>query len=248
MADTADGSDEPVTPAKPPTAKKPGAAPELAPPPPPPPPTPALPVNGEASPVASAAKPGRRKIIVIGIAAALAVVLIVTGGIFVVTQFLGGGSSPASAGQNSQSDDEDDEDEDDPGADVTPSADPDTTPEPDPAPTEDAAPALEFKSNSGNIRCRITEESAICRQGEIQYAVPSKNCSPLSGATIGVDRRHAFWPCIDAEIQPTEILPYDTEASRYGFTCSINYTIGVTCYNDSGAGFTMEYSAGVSTF
>jgi len=177
-------------------------------------------------------------------AAALVIAALVIAGVIFVPQLMSG-STTNDAGAT-----------DEPHVVVTftpapePTDDPDETDEADEteAPTTVAGPPLEFKSTSGNIRCRITEESVVCRQGDVKYAVPAANCSSLSGATIGVSHDGAFWPCIGKEILPKSILAYDTPASRYGFTCSINYTTGVTCTNSDGNGFRMEYTSGIQTF
>jgi hypothetical protein len=219
--------------------------------PPPPPPGQAATIDGAEtgavppSPptdVADAAPPRNRgKLIGILIGAVVLVAALITAGIVIVPTLLAG-----SSGTVASSDTEGDEPQVVPTQSPTPSETPTAVPED--TPTVDDAPALAFRSNSGNIRCMITEESVICRQGDIKYPRPAQTCSPLGGATIGVDADGAYWPCIDSDFTPTSILAYETVASRYGFTCSITYATGVTCTNESGSGFQMEYNSGIYTF
>jgi hypothetical protein len=43
-------------------------------------------------------------------------------------------------------------------------------------------------------------------------------------------------------------IEYDVPVVHGEFTCVINFVTGATCTNGSGAGFSIEYSAGAKTF
>ena len=112
-----------------------------------------------------------------------------------------------------------------------------------------------FKSESGNIRCSIGvfsgQPGAICQQVEIGYPVPTGACpgdANGGGVFVGVQPSGAYWPCVAMWAEPTEVLAFDTPISDSGITCTISLTTGATCVNDNGGGFSMEYSAGVTTF
>lgn len=120
--------------------------------------------------------------------------------------------------------------------------------EPTSAPDPVVVPPVEFASTSGNIRCHVDSDGVVCRQGEVKYAVPSQNCSSLSGTTIGLSADGVWWPCLTSDFVPSQKLAYDTPLAAFGYSCSINYSTGITCTNASGNGFQMEYYAGVSTF
>lgn len=166
-------------------------------------------------------------------------------GAFVLSQ-----STPTSSTSSSTRDDSPDENEDE---DDEEDEDEQATNTPTPTPTEDSAqtsdaPVL-FQSVSGNIVCSITVASAVCHQNNIKYTAPSESCTTsLGGATVGVDRRSAFWPCMETAISGASTVEYDVPVTAYGYSCNINYISGVTCYNADGSGFTMEYTNGIYTF
>lgn len=120
----------------------------------------------------------------------------------------------------------------------------------------EAAPALapvDFKSESGNIRCTIGtfdgQNAAICQQVNTNYAPPAGACAAgAPGVIVGVGESGAYWPCVATSIESANPIAYDTPVSQGGITCSINFNTGVRCVNERGQGFTMEYDAGVQTF
>jgi hypothetical protein len=197
--------------------------------------------------------------IVIG-AAALFLLVIGVGTALVLTGTFGqlGGVSPVSQSSSNdddedadeQADDDEDQDEEADDDDATDEPDSDSDTETDgPSASDEPAPVYEFTSTSGNIRCRITPEMALCHQGTINYAVPAQDCaSGPTGVTVGVTLQGATWPCLPGDITSTNAVAYDQVISQYKFTCVINYTTGVTCTNPRGQGFNMEYTAGVTTF
>jgi len=127
------------------------------------------------------------------------------------------------------------------------------TPTPSPAPVANVS-NQQFKSNSGNLRCSIGtfsgQPGAICQQVNYNYAVPWGACMDQyqAGVFVGVSASGAYWPCVSYWPEPADVLAYDTPISQNGITCSINLDTGVTCTNESGNGFTMEYNAGVTQF
>lgn len=133
-----------------------------------------------------------------------------------------------------------------------------SAPAPTPAPSETAAdpvptPAavdvapVEFSSVSGNLRCRIDAKAAYCHQGTFVYAEHAYDCAE-EGAAVGVTAERTYWPCLGARPAQGPAVDYDVPVVNGEFTCVINYTTGVRCTNAAGMGFTMEYSAGVTTF
>ena len=209
-------------------------------------------------PAAAAAAPAplvapwtlRRKLTVGGIAAsALLVVAGLAVGIgFVVSGAAGGGAGVDDASPPDSSVDD--------GPVAVPSSD---SEDPADGGTETQAPttagsggsvdAFYFQSKSGNIRCTVTPDLLICRQGEIKYAVPAQNCSnSLSGTTVGLTQTGPTWPCLTRDFAGGEVLPYDTPIDKRGYRCEISFATGVTCTNQAGQGFNMEYKSGVRMF
>ncbi len=139
---------------------------------------------------------------------------------------------------------------------ATPTPTPTPTPSPTVPPVAATVPAnYDFQSPSGNLRCSGGQFSgkpgAICQQASINYAVPAGACpSPFypEGVFVGVDTTGPYWPCVGAWIHTAEVMPYDSPVTHFGITCSINYDTGVTCVNEKGKGFSMEYDAGVALF
>lgn len=110
-----------------------------------------------------------------------------------------------------------------------------------------AAP-VEFKSQSGNIRCRMAADGVVCHQGEHTYAKPSQACkSGPKGVTVGLDQGGITWPCLSSDISTTYALPYDTIVTAHGYDCIITYLTGVTCTNQDLYGFQMEYDLGIKS-
>lgn len=234
-----------------------------APPPPPPPPAaaPVEPVPHEApaatgaipdAPVAAAAvaRKGPSNLL-IGIAAGVALLVVVGVGVGIsataISQLSSTQStSPERTPKPTNSADEKDDEDEEPTSSPTPTATPTASEEAAPAATD---PPVVFQSVSGNIICSVTKVSAVCHQNNIKYSPPSSACATaLGGATVGVDRRSVYWPCLDTAMQGATNLAYDVPVVAYDFTCSINYVSGVTCYNEGGSGFTMEYTNGIYTF
>lgn len=144
-----------------------------------------------------------------------------------------------------------------PTAPATKSApEPSETPNPAPkitTPNPNGEVVRQFKSPSGNIRCSLNDlhgqALATCQQVSINYSMPPQACTTgTSGVLIAVNGTGTFWPCLPANIEPTEVLALDTAATYRDITCTINYVTGVTCQNARGHGFTMEYDRGVQLF
>lgn len=189
----------------------------------------------------------KRKLTVAGVAAA-AVLLVGAAALGIGFAVTSAANSVVADQQENASDDSDSGSENEPSDsgddEISDPADASAEPE---TPVVAAVP-VEFSSSSGNIRCHIDSDGLICRQGEVKYAVPSQNCSSLSGTTIGLKSDGVWWPCLSADFIPAQKLAYDTPVEAFGYTCSINYSTGVTCTNAAGSGFQMEYYSGVSTF
>lgn len=224
--------------------------------PPPPPPAAAPPPPPPTAPVATAAAaPAPRKkasVLVIALISVVALVLVAGLGVatvWVLTSGQGPSTSQSSTKDDSPKDEDEDDDEDEDEEEeeeVDDDEDSTSTSTPEPPAATDAP--VNFQSVSGNIGCSITKAAVVCHQNSIKYTAPSNACTTsIGGATVGVDRRSVFWPCVDASITGS-VLEYDTPITAYDFTCSINYTTGVTCYNTDTRGFTMEYNSGISTF
>lgn len=116
-----------------------------------------------------------------------------------------------------------------------------------PTPTAIPLPPIEFSSESGNLRCRIDDASAWCHQGETSYYPPYENCA-AEGVAIGVTAERTYWPCLSTRPGLSASVGYDVPVEHGEFTCVINFVTGATCTNRSGAGFSIEYSNGVTTF
>jgi hypothetical protein len=134
-----------------------------------------------------------------------------------------------------------------PAAGVQSSAEATETPTPEPSTPAPVVQPIDFSSPSSNIRCHMDGESAYCHQGGFVYAEPPDDCS-AEGVAVGVTSDGAYWPCLGARpaLQPS--VEYDVPVVNGEFTCLINYTTGVRCTNAAGEGFTMEYTAGITTF
>jgi len=126
-----------------------------------------------------------------------------------------------------------------------------TTPTPDPSPTTDGVlavpiPTTEFRSESNNIRCRISDAGVLCLQQYIKYAPPATNCpSSFAAAAAAVDETDVSFPCISSDIKPTVVLAYDTPLVVGPYSCTINLASGITCVNSAGVGFRMENETGI---
>lgn len=220
--------------------------------------------------MASPATPARagsntNRAVIIGVASALAAVLLVVAGIGVGAFFLNQNSEPsvvvapaeqapaaeATAPTEGQSD-------------LAPVAAPAIPTEaapatqapvvPQPAPQNQSVQSVTIRSESGNIACRYhmvdnTTPGVVCQQTSVNYALPAGACKAgASGMVIGLTGKGTSYPCLAEDIKGGETLRYDTPYTHAGVTCSISYTTGITCRNANGAGFRMEYDAGVSTF
>jgi hypothetical protein len=229
----------PPPPPPPPRHGRPQTPAATAPPPPPPQPGPAG--------VAQGGKKGLSNL-TIGIAAGVALLVVVGGGVGIGTAVISqmtsaSPSAPDRSPKPTSAVDENDDDEVDESTSVPM---PTESTEAAPVPTD---PPVVFQSVSGNLVCTVTAVSAVCHQNNIKYTPPSSACSTsLGGATVGVDRRSVYWPCLDVAMEGASTLEYDVPLVAFSFTCSINYDTGVTCYNKDQTGFTMEYYNGISTF
>jgi hypothetical protein len=187
--------------------------------PPPPPPVPPAPPSPPAPPEGSRSK------LVYGLIAALALIVPAGVGIGVGASIL----------------------ESAPAAEVQATGDTTETPTPEPSTPAPVVQPVDFSSPSGNIRCHIDAEAAYCHQGGFVYTEPADDCS-AEGVAVGVTPDGAFWPCLSARpaLQPS--VEYDVPVVNGEFTCVINFTTGARCINAAGEGFTMEYTAGITTF
>jgi hypothetical protein len=189
----------------------------------------------------------QRKLIVSGIAAG-AVLLVAAAAVGIGLAV----SGAATAGQIDAS--QSDSGETDPGEEGDIDADPDESDSAGLEPTTPPASGVSddgytFRSKSGNIRCHVTTQIVICHQGEIKYTVPSQDCpSGPSGVTIGLTQDGATWPCLSGDIIGGDVLAYDSPIEKRGYRCEITFATGVTCTNEVGQGFNMEYETGVRTF
>jgi hypothetical protein len=58
----------------------------------------------------------------------------------------------------------------------------------------------------------------------------------------------AYWPCVPKRPALSPSVAYDSPVIHGEFTCVISLETGARCSNRVGAGFTIEYSAGTTTF
>lgn len=186
----------------------------------------------------------RRGLRTILIAAVAAVVVIL--GAFAVSGLFRGGEEEAPVADDTQQEQgsETAEQPVDPDAGAeSPTEDVET---PEPANFEPVA----FQSGSGNLRCQITPEGgAACQILEQNFSTPDEACTEggNAGVAVGVNEEGITWPCLTSNFGGGEVLEYDEPVTAGDYTCSINFTTGVTCENTSGASFSLEFSAGVET-
>lgn len=178
--------------------------------------------------------------LVIGLISAGALLVIVGVGVGI-----GIWATTPSGTSSSYSASSDDDADDSPSADSSESADEAVTFTEEPT----AEPPVLFESISGNITCSMGPESVLCHQSNTRYTPPSQSCvTALGGATVGLTHESATWPCLDSSIAGTVAVEYDVPVAAYGFTCTINYVSGITCTNERGAGFVMEFTNGIQAF
>jgi hypothetical protein len=116
-------------------------------------------------------------------------------------------------------------------------------------PTQESFDPVTFQSGSGNIRCQITQETGVaCQLTATNFAAPAEMCQNglYSGASVGVTTDGATYPCLTGGFGGGQALGYDTPITAGPYTCSINYSTGVSCDNGDGDGFSMEYTAGIT--
>jgi hypothetical protein len=116
-------------------------------------------------------------------------------------------------------------------------------------PTVEAFDPVTFQSGSGNIRCQITTETGVaCQLTATNFAAPAEMCQNglYSGASVGVTPDGVTYPCLTGGFGGGQALEYDTPITAGPYTCSINYSTGVSCDNGDGDGFSLEYSAGIN--
>jgi hypothetical protein len=98
-----------------------------------------------------------------------------------------------------------------------------------------------FQLPSGNIGCAMSKRDVRCDIHNFRYSPPPQpgNCPLEWGDSISVDSGGAQFVCHgDTVFNPdAAVLGYGQQASRDGFTCSSDQTLGVSCHNDAGQGF-----------
>lgn len=194
---------------------------------------------GAAPPAGVSGKPSRK--LVIAAAAAVGLLVIVAGGVAIGVTIGASVRDGSSASAPVEPDPVDVYDTVDDEPQAAAPAEPTATS----APVVNEAP-IEFRSQSGNIRCRMAPDGVVCHQGEHTYAKPSYACkSGPKGVTVGLNQQGILWPCLSSDITTSYILPYDTIVSAHGYDCIITYLTGVTCTNTMLAGFQMEYDLGI---
>ena len=202
-----------------------------------------LPAGSTLAPVAASAPTSSRKI-VIAVAAVVGVLLVVVAGIAIGSAVNGPRDDDSASSSYEDSNDHDANTSDNGDSDVDSGDDAPQQPDADPS-TE---PIL-FASVSGNIQCSAVPQGVSCHQKNIKYTAPSGSCvTGIGGASVGVNRDGAFWPCFDAELSLTTTQPYDLPLQVYDYTCSISHDTGIRCFNANGQGFVMEYTNGIQTF
>lgn len=191
----------------------------------------------------------RKGVMTILIAAAAAVVLII-GAFGISALFRGGDSAPVADGESQSAQATDTPASSSPNVggglgDGGPSESATATTEP----TTEPFDPVTFQSGSGNIRCQITEETGVaCQLTATNFAAPAGMCQNgmSSGAAVGVTTDGATYPCLTSGLGGGQALDYDTPITAGPYTCSINFSTGVSCDNGDGDGFSMEYSAGIT--
>lgn len=178
----------------------------------------------------------RRGVAVILVAAAAALVLIL--GAVLINGLFGGGEEEAAPPPASTTEEV-----------VTESPEnTEETPSPEPTPTpETKFDPVSFASESGNIRCQITQEHGVaCQILQRDFQLPQGECKGpnYSGAAVGLAEDGATFPCLQGDLRGGAI-PYDQEVKAGPYTCSINFDNGVICQNEKGTRFAMEYSKGI---
>ncbi|SJM55192.1 Translation initiation factor 2 [Gulosibacter sp. 10] len=196
--------------------------------------------GGGSSDEASTKRNGVKLILIAAIAAIVIVI-----GAFALRPLFGGGADEASEPTTEQT--EEQGQQGDPDGGETDSG------EETPEPTEDAPEQFDpvaFQSGSGNLRCQIDPENgAVCQLVTVNFTPPAEQCESgaARGTTVGVGQEGITWPCLTGDLPGGEVVEYDVPITAGDYTCSINYTTGVTCENGKGDEFSLEFNSGVAT-
>jgi hypothetical protein len=215
------------------------------------------PVFADSSPARTAPPRQRRKGLVVALIAVVAVLVLGGAGVGIGWAITGGfaaakdDAAPVVVLPGDDDTEQPEEPEEAREASGTASPPPESSPEPTEEPEEVLA-MRQFRSPSGNLRCAIgtfeDEPAAVCQQELTDYPFPDSACrSGATGVVVGVRAEgDPYWPCLPADLKPTEELALDTPFTHGGITCSFSLETGATCLNESGSGFSIEYYNGVT--
>ncbi|NYJ19916.1 hypothetical protein [Glaciibacter psychrotolerans] len=93
----------------------------------------------------------------------------------------------------------------------------------------------------------MTTDGVLCLQQYIKYAPLPGNCpSTFAAAAVLLGEGGVSYPCLSSDITSATVLGYDTPIVNGEYSCSINLSTGISCFNGAGVGFRMENESGVT--